>query len=75
MEAGNEYTEGWRVTLLPLPPVYTASHHGGREQGYRGVESDPACLLTWRQKAEVTLSTRGAEAHAYWLQSLGNFPC
>ena len=30
MEAGNEDTEGWGVTLPPLPPVHTVSHHGGR---------------------------------------------
>ena len=52
MEAGNEDTEGWGVTLPPLPPVHTASHHGGQERGYRG-----PCLFTWREKAEVTLST------------------
>jgi len=82
MEARNMDTEGWGVTLPPLPPVHTASHHGGQEQGYRGVGSDPAsspsctycqppwrpgttiqkggsdlAYITWREKAEVTLST------------------
>lgn len=42
----------------PFPSLHTvmSAYHGGWEQGYRGAGSDPA-YVTWREKAEVTLST------------------
>ena len=62
MEVGNEDTEGWGVTLPPLPLVHTASHHGGRNKDTEGwgvtlpiyiereSRSDPVCCPQGEQR-------------------------